>query len=552
MKVADAMREFDMFLLDLPDSFKEAIGWGIQFTQWGGTALSFFSQLGLAMQGIEKMGGIGGTIKTFGGMIKAPFSAIGGVLGGMGTKGAATSGMFGALGTGNSKMEKAFQSFGKKFVGLFKKLGNSLTEGGELGAANLIDRIWDGIQYLTSFLWGGIKFVGGLVTGLINSVDWSSIVAKITGAITGFFTWVKDTVVGWQVLDKVTSAVKLVGTKLADFFTWVWTTISGWNLIDKVLTAITLVGTKLLDFFTWIWTKIAGWSIWDKVLTAVALVGTKLIEFFTWVWAKISGWSILDKVLTAVALVGTKLVEFFGWIAAKITASSAGSAISTALAGIASAISSLFSWIAARIAASSVGQAVGGAISGAGAAIGGGGAGAAAAGLAVPVAIGAAGAAAIKELLERSGIESWMGGGWYWMPKKNEFMYMTSAQEKFQGDPHFKIGEPATSLESIVQKIAHIGGFQEIAEKYGWDYYAQRMKYLGFAKGGIVTEPTMGLVGEAEPEAIIPLDKLAGLGGDTYNITINNPVLNTQHDIRKLAQRLIAEFEILKRSSNLS
>jgi hypothetical protein len=39
-----------------------------------------------------------------------------------------------------------------------------------------------------------------------------------------------------------------------------------------------------------------------------------------------------------------------------------------------------------------------------------------------------------------------------------------------------------------------------------------------FAKGGIVTRPTMGLVGEAGPEAIIPLSKLGGMGGPTIII----------------------------------
>ena len=42
---------------------------------------------------------------------------------------------------------------------------------------------------------------------------------------------------------------------------------------------------------------------------------------------------------------------------------------------------------------------------------------------------------------------------------------------------------------------------------------------LPFAEGGIVKRPTLGLVGEAGPEAVIPLDRL-GKGGDTY-ITVN-------------------------------
>jgi type III secretory pathway component EscR len=39
-----------------------------------------------------------------------------------------------------------------------------------------------------------------------------------------------------------------------------------------------------------------------------------------------------------------------------------------------------------------------------------------------------------------------------------------------------------------------------------------------FAEGGIVTGPTVGLIGEAGPEAIIPLSKAGGLGGVTVNI----------------------------------
>lgn len=62
-----------------------------------------------------------------------------------------------------------------------------------------------------------------------------------------------------------------------------------------------------------------------------------------------------------------------------------------------------------------------------------------------------------------------------------------------------------------------------------------------FASGGIVTGPTLGLVGEAGPEAIIPLSQLDrfGGGGPTYNITVNGAVdpLSTARQIRQLLQR---------------
>jgi TP901 family phage tail tape measure protein len=45
-----------------------------------------------------------------------------------------------------------------------------------------------------------------------------------------------------------------------------------------------------------------------------------------------------------------------------------------------------------------------------------------------------------------------------------------------------------------------------------------------FAKGGIVTSPTLGVIGERGPEAVIPLDRLgSGMGGgNTINITVTS------------------------------
>jgi tape measure domain-containing protein len=51
---------------------------------------------------------------------------------------------------------------------------------------------------------------------------------------------------------------------------------------------------------------------------------------------------------------------------------------------------------------------------------------------------------------------------------------------------------------------------------------ARGKEILPFADGGIVTKPVMGLVGEAGPEAIIPLSKAGAMGGITINITGNS------------------------------
>ena len=41
----------------------------------------------------------------------------------------------------------------------------------------------------------------------------------------------------------------------------------------------------------------------------------------------------------------------------------------------------------------------------------------------------------------------------------------------------------------------------------------------GFADGGIVTRPTLAMVGEKGPEAIVPLGRGGGVGGVTVNVT---------------------------------
>jgi hypothetical protein len=59
------------------------------------------------------------------------------------------------------------------------------------------------------------------------------------------------------------------------------------------------------------------------------------------------------------------------------------------------------------------------------------------------------------------------------------------------------------------------------------EMYKKKENWKPFATGGIVTGPTHALIGEAGPEAVIPLEKMGKLGG-TVNISIQNT--NTQSD----------------------
>jgi len=70
----------------------------------------------------------------------------------------------------------------------------------------------------------------------------------------------------------------------------------------------------------------------------------------------------------------------------------------------------------------------------------------------------------------------------------------------------------------------------------------------GYAEGGIVSSPTLAMVGERGPEAIVPLDR-GGIGG---NITINftEPVfMEREESINKLADRI---YRVIKKNQRFS
>ena len=63
------------------------------------------------------------------------------------------------------------------------------------------------------------------------------------------------------------------------------------------------------------------------------------------------------------------------------------------------------------------------------------------------------------------------------------------------------------------------------------------------AKGGIVTGPTNALIGEAGPEAVIPLSKFNLGGGSTINITINASPLSSPADVGSAVVDALKAYE---------
>jgi hypothetical protein len=70
------------------------------------------------------------------------------------------------------------------------------------------------------------------------------------------------------------------------------------------------------------------------------------------------------------------------------------------------------------------------------------------------------------------------------------------------------------------------------------------------ASGGIVTEPTLALIGEAGPEAVVPLSQGGLGGGDTFQVTIN--ISDKERiDVDSLVSELFSKIEELQRAKRV-
>ena len=79
--------------------------------------------------------------------------------------------------------------------------------------------------------------------------------------------------------------------------------------------------------------------------------------------------------------------------------------------------------------------------------------------------------------------------------------------------------------------------------------YSNPLKWLGLSEGGIVTRPTMALVGERGPEAIIPLDKAEGGTGDTYVFIAANDAKSFEDMLKRNRGSLKSVIKDINRTS---
>ena len=99
----------------------------------------------------------------------------------------------------------------------------------------------------------------------------------------------------------------------------------------------------------------------------------------------------------------------------------------------------------------------------------------------------------------------------------------------------------ADAVKSIIPDVGGIAG--DVAGSVGGWF---KSAIPGLQHGGVVTSPTLALIGEAGPEAVIPLDRLHGGGGTTFNITVN---AGMGTDGRQVGNQIVAALKSWERTN---
>jgi TP901 family phage tail tape measure protein len=94
------------------------------------------------------------------------------------------------------------------------------------------------------------------------------------------------------------------------------------------------------------------------------------------------------------------------------------------------------------------------------------------------------------------------------------------------------------TMLNFLESVQNMGGIDNFASSVaGW------LGATPMATGGIVTQPTLSLIGEAGPEAVVPLDKMGGMGGTTVvNVNVEGNVM-AEYDLAETIQNQLLRIK---------
>ena len=306
---------------------------------------------------------------------------------------------------------------------------------------------------------------------------WENIVAPLTG----FGAWL------WQ---SITKGLGDIAAAIGGFPAWLWT---------EITTGIGDISGTISGFPEWLWESITG---------ALSEAWDKLTGFAEWIWLQIT---------TALSNVYTKLTGTAAWLWGEITRGLG--TIATSLGGFLGSVGGFASWLWGCITTG-----LGSITTGLGSAIGSVGGFASWMWGEVTAGFGDI-TAGISGLLAGAG----NFGSWVFNKITSGLGAIGTELLKFPGWIYGKITGGLSDLYTTLTGIpkAIWNGMVDALQQISIDIpllgeYSPFAGIPRMATGGIVTSPTVALIGEAGPEAVIPISKMASMGkGDTHNITVN-------------------------------
>ena len=153
-----------------------------------------------------------------------------------------------------------------------------------------------------------------------------------------------------------------------------------------------------------------------------------------------------------------------------------------------------------------------------------------------------------------STVTGWMGSIWDVLPDIPDFFSLDfwvglvfDIGSAFGNIGNFMIDGLKGGLNMLIGLINDLLGSVNFSQtltnpftgtEYSFGMDLSDWKIPMLAKGGIVNSPTLAMIGEAGPEAVVPLSgNNAGIGG-TYNITVNAGGITDRTDKRALAREI--------------
>lgn len=105
------------------------------------------------------------------------------------------------------------------------------------------------------------------------------------------------------------------------------------------------------------------------------------------------------------------------------------------------------------------------------------------------------------------------------------------------------INDVIDAVQRLIDKLSQLNLVQGAKNLFNNSLVGQAVGAVrgavGLAEGGIVTKPTLAMIGEGgESEAVIPLSKMGSIGGGGINVTINYPEFKNSDDENKMRKML--------------